>query len=270
MFQLMKYFDVYVLCQAANRLLDGGFELNINDYFEPLFETDDIINEFNKHSLLHSYCEWVIQQNVWDEEENIVELIRSEYKYRHFSHGKGVLWIDHAINHYCQAGFDFIEWAETEYSKKMDQMSDVEIDDLRYDYLSNIQLGEEYDSCMIQLSNEMFYVLFQNREFLYKFNNYLATYNHNRPERISIPKWVQRAVFFRDRGCCVFCGKDLSGTVHITENKEIHYDHIVPLCDNGLNDVSNLQLACQECNLRKSGKGMTSNQYQQWYDMDTE
>ena len=57
MFQLMKYFDVYVLCQAANRLLNGGFERNIDDFFEPLFETDDAINEFNKHSLLHSYCE---------------------------------------------------------------------------------------------------------------------------------------------------------------------------------------------------------------------
>jgi hypothetical protein len=58
MFQDMKYFDVYVLCQAANRLLSGEFERNANDFFEPFSESYGEQNKFNKYSLLHDYCEW--------------------------------------------------------------------------------------------------------------------------------------------------------------------------------------------------------------------
>lgn len=199
-------FRTYVLCQAANRLLDGGFELNVNDFFEPLFETTDEINEFSKHSLLHSYCEWVIQQNIWDEEENIIEIVRSEYKSKQYSRNTGTLWIDRAINHYCQANYDFLDWIK-DSAKAVDQMSDVEIDDSRYDYLSNLQLGEEYDTCITRLSNEMFYILFQNREFLYRFNYYLAIYNKVKQNRIFIPKWSQRAVFLETVDVASFVAK---------------------------------------------------------------
>lgn len=270
MFYTMGYFDVYVLCQAANRLLGGGFERNINDFFEPLFEDCDEQTQFNKYSRLHCYCEWVIQQNVWDEEEDIVKTVREQYRHRRFMLGEGTLWIDRAIKHYCHANFDFLHWIDESSTETVDQMTDTEIEDLRYDYLCNIQLGEEFDLCTRQLSNEMFYILFQNREFLYNFNSYLATYNPNKQNRIPIPQWAQRAVFFRDHGCCVFCGKDLSGTVHITESREVHYDHIISLDRHGINDVSNLQLSCQQCNLKKSNNNSTSFRYQQWYELDVE
>jgi 5-methylcytosine-specific restriction endonuclease McrA len=57
------------------------------------------------------------------------------------------------------------------------------------------------------------------------------------------------------------------GKVHITQEREIHYDHIVSLADNGINDVSNLQISCQLCNLNKNKKSTTSTRYQQWYEM---
>ncbi|WHI44650.1 HNH endonuclease [Microbulbifer sp. TRSA001] len=87
-------------------------------------------------------------------------------------------------------------------------------------------------------------------------------------KRKSIPKWVQRAVFFRDRGRCVLCDKDLSGTLNL-ENLE-NYDHIVPLSKHGLNDVTNIQLLCKECNQidKKGGQPITSNKYQSWYSYD--
>ena len=31
-----------------------------------------------------------------------------------------------------------------------------------------------------------------------------------------MPEWVKRAVFYRDRGRCVLCGKDLSGQLAIS------------------------------------------------------
>jgi 5-methylcytosine-specific restriction endonuclease McrA len=82
--------------------------------------------------------------------------------------------------------------------------------------------------------------------------------------RVHFPSWVQRAVFFRDRGMCVICNKDLSGIVAI--GSEEHYDHIIPLALGGLNDVTNIQLLCRECNASKrDGEPATSNRYEAWY-----
>lgn len=270
MLQPMRYFDVYLLCQAADKLLRGGFERNVADFFEPLFGNDGDTNKFRKYSLLHDYCEWVIRQNVWDEEVNIVDVIREEHKHKASFGTDGALWIDRAINFYCKPKekCDFLSWVETSSPKPIEQLEDYEVDDLRYDYLQELQLcSEEYDTCVRQLTQEMFYILFQNREFLYNFNSGLAAYNQSENKRISIPQWAQRAVFFRDHGYCVFCGQDLSGTLHITGDREIHYDHIIPLDAGGMNDISNLQLSCQKCNLEKSSTSDTSVHYQQWYDM---
>ena len=89
----------------------------------------------------------------------------------------------------------------------------------------------------------------------------------NKPEFLS-QSGYNELFYFRDHGCCVFCGKDLSGTIHVTESREIHYDHIIPLTNHGINDISNLQLSCQECNLKKRDESMTSVKYQQWYEID--
>ena len=67
-------------------------------------------------------------------------------------------------------------------------------------------------------------------------------------ERRSFPEWAKRAVHARERGCCAHCG------VRITMELEAsgHVDHIVPLAAGGSNDLVNLQLLCQACNLEKS------------------
>jgi 5-methylcytosine-specific restriction endonuclease McrA len=45
------------------------------------------------------------------------------------------------------------------------------------------------------------------------------------------------------------------------------FDHIVPLADGGLNDVTNMQLLCRECNRRKrDGEAVTSDFYEAWYE----
>jgi len=76
---------------------------------------------------------------------------------------------------------------------------------------------------------------------------------------------VKRAVLFRDKGCCVFCKRDLTGLYSILEDKEKHFDHIVPLNEGGLNDVCNIQLSCPDCNLAKSDTSKTSTLYQSAY-----
>lgn len=63
---------------------------------------------------------------------------------------------------------------------------------------------------------------------------------------------------------CVMCAVDLSGLLAI--GSEENYDHIVPLANGGLNDVTNIQLLCRSCNARKhAGEATTGSRYEAWY-----
>ncbi|MBN9295665.1 MAG: HNH endonuclease [Filimonas sp.] len=126
------------------------------------------------------------------------------------------------------------------------------------------------------MAEEVFYILFANRQFLLEFNNltsktvsdtqfpkhYLTT--KGTIKRASIPQWVKTAVYHREKGRCVFCNIDLTGLVNTLTNS--NYDHIVPLDLFGTNDPCNIQLTCERCNKSKQNKdGTTSNKYIPWW-----
>lgn len=46
---------------------------------------------------------------------------------------------------------------------------------------------------------------------------------------------------------CWWCGKKIKGN-------EYHIDHVIPIMRGGTNDVSNLRIACPECNLKKGAR----------------
>lgn len=270
----MNYLDVYLLCQTANNLLRGGFELLINDFFEDLFAEDQIPSRFSKESYLHSYCEWVVNQMIWDDTENTADLIRKCAKMPRGSNWDGTLWVDRLLNQYQtnpDGKSDFFMFYGEELAH-VEQLTDEEINDYIYNYLCELTLSGWYEECAKKLAREMFYLLFQNRDFLQVFNDLLARYHmiaHDKPEpHISIPQWAKRAIWFRDRASCVFCGTDLSGIRNNLGDRAIHFDHMISLAAFGLNDVANLQLTCRECNLKKLSKSGTTNKYYQWYDMD--
>ena len=60
-------------------------------------------------------------------------------------------------------------------------------------------------------------------------------------ERQSIPNDVKTIVWQRDKGHCVKCGSQ----------KNIEYDHIIPLAKGGSNTARNIQLLCENCNRSK-------------------
>lgn len=66
-------------------------------------------------------------------------------------------------------------------------------------------------------------------------------------ERKAWPQWTIRVVQERDRGHCAECGRNLGNE----PQRAPHVDHIIPLARGGTNDLVNLQLLCQDCNLRK-------------------
>jgi len=56
-----------------------------------------------------------------------------------------------------------------------------------------------------------------------------------------VPADVQKFVWQRDGGHCVRCGSQ----------KNLEYDHIIPVAKGGANTARNVQLLCQDCNRKK-------------------
>ena len=59
-----------------------------------------------------------------------------------------------------------------------------------------------------------------------------------------IPSDIRKAVWIRDKGKCVKCGK----------KKNIQFDHIIPISKGGSSTVKNIELLCQRCNIKKLDK----------------
>ncbi|WP_139061120.1 HNH endonuclease [Enterobacter asburiae] len=117
-----------------------------------------------------------------------------------------------------------------------------------------------------KLTNEVFTLLYQDREFLRGFNLHAATYTKGlslqqypkflkrdgvfiRNERWCT--WLRKGLFFRDKGRCAVCTSDLTGL--FSTGHKLAIDHIIPLALGGNNDPTNLQILCSSCNGKKGG-----------------
>lgn len=184
-----------------------------------------------------------------------------------------VLAIDRIIKSYIDEPPNYTKWLDDK-----DETHDKE----PVNYFDDI--ADKVEKAFETASYEIFHILFQNRDFLQKYNNLLAGHlevfwdgpdfwNEEDPKlftkkgklkRTAIPKWAKRAVFYRDRGKCVFCQRDLSGL--ISSFTPENFDHIIPLSKYGANDVSNLQLSCANCNQTKGGNTLKSQtKYERWF-----
>ena len=107
-------------------------------------------------------------------------------------------------------------------------------------------------------ADHVFYVLFSNKDFLFRFNTEVARVVQEFKIKYSSLKSgysggnsPTSAVKMRDRNRCQLCGTDLSGTYNLsTEN----FDHMIPLEDGGTNDPCNIQLTCEHCNKSKGAR----------------
>lgn len=71
-------------------------------------------------------------------------------------------------------------------------------------------------------------------------------------ERVPIPRSVRFRVLDRDGYRCRYCGRSA------LDGAKLHIDHIMPVARGGTNEESNLVTACQECNLGKGTRRVTS------------
>lgn len=67
---------------------------------------------------------------------------------------------------------------------------------------------------------------------------------NGKKHRKTIPNSIRRKVFEEDEYRCKHCGSW----------KNLTIDHIIPIAENGTNNINNLQTLCQSCNTRKGKK----------------
>lgn len=272
----MSYYNIYYYCNIIDNLLHY-FTESIEwaptgaQFTTPYFENE--VPNFSKYSALHEFCFFAVKvlidedadqcldkiQSRFDELENITNKAKRLHRAFQFDedHCDGKIEIDRILLHLNPKAESFFHY-----------LLDSDCKCISDDYLEFGFFNGELDDVLTQMSRELFYVLFQNRDFLFRFNVYMANANPARVERCNIPNWVKRAVKYRDRGRCVCCGIDLSGSFDCEDEGAVHYDHIVSLHEGGINDVSNIQLMCRKCNLSKSGQSFTSTVYKDWYDFE--
>jgi HNH endonuclease len=267
----MEFFETYYFANVLHNLLTDSFPfLRTLDSFFGDLGYKRFLHAYPKYSALHQFVEFIIETEMYEEIDDVTEDA--------LVHDKGFrLWAETALSSHAIDHIPFRAWLDSEGISLDDISEDVIVDYHRF-----LRDDGPLDVLFERMTEEVFFLMFMNREFLHKFNEMIAYQISNLVidglasdekqlfrkdgvlKRVGIPTWARRAVFYRDRGQCSSCHRDISGLVSIHSDK--HYDHIVPLAAGGVNDVSNLQLLCERCNLGKQDKNIpASKYYERWY-----
>ena len=280
----VRFYDTYYFSNVVKNILDDPFVYirSLHDFYGEGREFE-FIRPFPRFSALHAFLEFVIDDLLSETSE--IDIEKRQLRWERFKESPSlmeqdpsVLPLNLAMRHYEIDHVSFQEWLQD--AGKSFNIADE--DDV-YEYYSELRLDGSFEALLNRAVDEAFFVTFANRRLLLNFNLMISQQIEGKeldevPEehrglfagngmlrRYPLPQWVKDAVFYRDRGRCVFCSCDLTGLAAVGSDK--NFDHVVALAQGGLNDVTNIQLLCDDCNLRKGhGEAMTSDFYQAWYD----
>lgn len=227
----IKFVRTYRISQWMRDII---IENNPEEYLLDYFDINDYLStrmlKPKKESILHYFIE---------------EKLQNEFKYE------------------ARKCPDFEEWNEMTQRHLNKSIDSNKFED-NSEYREKIEklISEKI---LPKITNEVFYILFNDREFLYRFNLLISEkiqklLKKDYPTLLKKdgviyrltywPEWLKKAVLYRDKGTCCNCYRDVSGLLNI--NGKIHLDHVIPLNKGGTNDTSNIQLLCETCNLKKS------------------
>lgn len=266
----MKYFDTYYFCSIIQYLMEEHkleFIRTIADFTDTLSGCER--EDFPKKSYLMDFIEFTVERILFEQNKYMAEDIETAIEadgYDSVLNGSNKVfqknWMEDyrytpfemAIIHYLDVEERIQEWILAHVPPE-----DFEALEVAAEYTNYLE--DNYSEVIEYISRDVFHILFQNRKFLLNFNRFMVDALNGKSDRINVPMWVKNAVKYRDNGRCVMCSKDLTGLLETEKIREKQFDHIVPLEKGGLNDVTNIQLMCQECNLKKGTETYTSEIY---------
>jgi hypothetical protein len=229
----------------ADKVRKAIFE---NDFLiEPIEVASDLetqISKPQKWTLLHDYIDYVVCDDLdfyfrgggwdYDDIQPVFPMLDShEIKYL-------------TLEQYIENLFRDDETGKTT------NVTEASIEEYKYEYAHEYLEGTVLGSLPSLIVTEVFTLLFADREAMKAFNLKIANNLGDRTARCTYwPKWLERALFCREKGLCAICKSDLSSLHHV--NGKLAMDHIVPIALNGVNDPTNLQILCEKCNGEKSG-----------------
>ena len=250
--------QVYKIASFVEGAIDLGITINFSNKKNIELARQKAIS-FDKHTLLHLF---------------IKQEFTGFYKY----------WFLNMSEEVCSENIElqFIEDQFYEYGVDIDFLK-IKYDEDDTPITTNRQVenwykknSKKFDTLAERICDEIFFILFSNRKLLHKFNENNAMSfskfcfqqnqltNKGKLKRQRIPKWLQKAVFHRDKGRCSFCSTDLTKIINIESAN--NYDHIIPLDLFGINDPTNIQLLCKACNLDKLNRNTdVGTKYQEWF-----
>jgi len=282
----IRFYDTYYFANVVKNVLQDqlAFIRHLNDFYGD-GKHIAFARPFPRFSALHSFLEFIID-DLLSETKDIdlprrqIRAVQSSELSKAIIGDPTLLPLNEALVRYGIDHTSFVEWLH-EAGKSFQDADEDDIDE----YYGELRLEGAFDKLLDCSVHEAFYILFSNRRILLTFNEMMSrpmadTDLGEVPKeylryfakpgallRCAIPQWAKDAVFFRDRGRCVICRCDLSGLIAVGSDK--NFDHVVPLAQGGLNDVTNIQLLCATCNSKKGyGEAETSDFYQSWYDLE--
>jgi hypothetical protein len=268
----MKYFNTYYFCSIIQYIIEDSsldYARTLAEFTDPLSECER--EDFSKESYLHSFVDFAVERILFEQNKYMALDVESAIDADRF---ENVIGKKHEVFYRYGYKYTTFELAIMHYQGCIEKMEDWIAKNITPDEFEALDVATQYTNYLEDnyydvidcIKNEVVYLLFQNREFLMHFNIFMSDVLLGKSDRKNVPLWVKRAVKYRDRCKCVMCQKDLSGIMDIEEQYENQYDHIVPLEDGGLNDVSNMQLMCSKCNKEKGINIYTNNIYHFYYD----
>lgn len=267
----MQYYETYYYANIIGNLLADPFAYlrKLHEWHEDR-QAELFTASFPRWSVLHSFSHFVISGLL---DEHVNDVTADEIANKKSTE----LWVDAALRHHGFQIDGFRKHLETEGVA----LADLTEDHIA-DYHNELWIAGPLEDFLDALSEETLFVLFSNRSLLCNLHSYIAGLIQSlRPDEVEaefsgrfaaegrlkrkrIPAWAKNAVFFRDRGLCAHCAANLSGV--LTAQTDDNFDHIVPLKQGGINDVTNLQLLCGKCNKGKGPRPASpSPKYEAWY-----
>lgn len=259
--QSVSTVDLYYICQVVDNVARSSmpYARSVDAIFGDM-PSVTLTRSYPKWTCFHIFIEELVSSIIWEQADD-TEPANSN------------LWVNHLLSaNGLATALESVESVESVESGGERGLSAQE-------YIERLVESGAIEELCETLAKQVFHVLFSNRKTMSAFGKMVSGFVLNAaptfaPEafvgaghlkRADPPVWAKDAVFHRDKGRCVLCKTDL--TKLLSRQAAIHFDHIVPLAQGGMNCVTNLQLTCANCNLGKGARSATTSlQYESWYD----